>query len=87
MRLQSDPAPASRAPATFPRPDAREILATGSGSGSAGADFCLAPLLFGNWRGHGGGPGLVGALAGHSLTLPLLVMTALPVVAMVVLWR
>ncbi len=33
MRLQSDPAPASRAPATFPRPDAREILATGSGSG------------------------------------------------------
>lgn len=25
MRLQSDPAPASRAPATFPRPDAREI--------------------------------------------------------------
>jgi len=33
------------------------------------------------------GPGLAGALVGHSLTLPLLVMTALPVVAMVVLWR
>lgn len=62
MRLQSDPAPASRAPATFPRPDAREILATGSGSGSgsAGADFCLAPLLFGNWRGHGGRSGTGG---------------------------